>query len=281
MLFLPPAIYPSVVSGGRSFAPEDAGQQGARRRPGAILGIRNPIASIVKRAARMLSHPVIARRRGVRFLLDPRNWIDNRIYASAGYENRQVEAARAAIGARGIDLVIDIGANIGFYTVMLGVVSGVREVIAFEPVRRNYAQLWGNVFVNGLANKVEAHRLGLGAADGVVEIHIDPTSTGVSRVDLETTARSRTAFKERETVRIARFDDICALVGRNAFVKIDVEGAAAGVIAGMENFLKNNNALLQVELSDAEGRDVTALLLASGYAKVGQIDADALFAKGA
>lgn len=81
------------------------------------------------------------------------------------------------IAARNIDLVIDIGANIGLYTVLLGQRPQIKTVFAFEPVRRNYAQLLGNVFVNGLANKVDAYRLALGSESGCVTMHIDPNST--------------------------------------------------------------------------------------------------------
>ena len=241
--------------------------------------LKNPLTSLTKRIARQWPSAVLARRRGARFLLHPQNWIDNRIFAGAAFERAQISAARTAIAERKIDTLIDIGANIGFYTVLLGRMPQITRVIAFEPVRRNYAQLMGNVFVNGLSSKVDAHRLALGAARGTADIHIDPTSTGVSRIDLATTARRSDAFADRETIEIAVFDDVCQLQGRRAFVKIDVEGGAVGVLQGMTAFLAANDAIFQIELSHAERAGVTDILGRAGYKLSREIEGDTIFAR--
>lgn len=242
--------------------------------------MKNPLTSLTKRIARQWPSAVLARRRGARFLLHPQNWIDNRIFAGAPFERVQISAAKDAIGARRIDTIIDIGANIGFYTVLLGQMPQISRVIAFEPVRRNYAQLMGNVFVNGLSAKVEAYRLALGAARGTAEIHIDPTSTGVSRLDLATTARSAGTFSDHEIIEIAVFDEVCSLSERKAFVKIDVEGGAVGVLQGMTKFIAANDAVFQIELSHAERAGVTEILGRAGYKLSREIEGDAIFMRG-
>ena len=231
----------------------------------------------MKRLARQWPSAVLARRRGARFLLHPQNWIDNRTFTGAPFERAQIAAATAAIADRKIDTLIDIGANIGLYTVLLGQLPQIARVIAFEPVRRNYAQLMGNVFVNGLSSKVDAHRLALGSARGAAEIHIDPKSTGVSRLDLATAARRADAFADHETVEIAVFDNVCALQGRSVFVKIDVEGGAVGVLQGMAKFLAANDAVFQIELSNSERDGVGDILERAGYAMVRKIEDDAIF----
>lgn len=242
--------------------------------------VKNPLTSLSKRLTRLRRHPLVAPRRGGLFLLDPHNWIDNRLLAGAPFENAQIYNARAMIVEKKLDLFIDIGANIGFYSVLLGLMPQVKQVIAFEPVRRNHAQLMGNLYLNGLTAKAEAHRLGLAEKAGEVVIHIDPHSTGVSRVDLGTAARDTSVFRDRETIRLARFDDICPLKGVKAFVKIDVEGGAVGVLSGMTNFLRDNEAVLQVELSDAERGGVERLLTGAGFKKICVIEADAIFERG-
>ncbi len=238
-----------------------------------------PFTSLKKRLARHWPSAVLARRRGARFLLHPQNWIDNRLFVGAPFEGEQLAAAKEAIHARGIDLVVDIGANIGLYTVLLGQMPQIEKVICFEPVRRNFAQLMGNLFVNGLSGKVDAHRLALGAARGSAVIHIDPRSTGVSRLDLNTTERRSDAFAEHEKIEIAVFDDVCDIRGRKAFVKIDVEGGAAAVLAGMQRFLAGNFVVVQVELSDAERVGVTDLLRGQGYELRREIEGDAIFTR--
>lgn len=238
----------------------------------------NPLSSIRKRLARLRRFPTIARHRGATFILDPRNWIDNRLIADAPYEHRQLANAIALIERNQLDLVVDIGANFGLYSILLGRLPGIESVVAFEPVRRNHAQLMANVFANRLERKIEAHRLGLSDGAGQATIHIDPSSTGVSRLDLSTADRDISAFRETETVAIARLDDVVRLSGRRAFVKIDVEGQAAQVIAGMSDFLTANICVLQTEATTDAERAALATLCSGDYREVARIDNDVVIA---
>lgn len=239
----------------------------------------HPIRSFAKRLARHWPSAVLSRRRGARFILHPQNWLDNRLLVGAPFEGAQIAAAKAVIAERNIDLVIDVGANIGLYTVLLGAMPQVRSVICFEPVRRNFAQLMGNVFVNNLCEKVDAHRLALGAKNGAAVIHIDPRSTGVSRLELDTAARHQEAFSRQEWIETAVFDDLFRYAGRRAFVKIDVEGGAAAALHGMRNFLSSNDVVLQVELTNTERKDATAILDNAGYSISREIDGDVIFTR--
>ena len=139
-----------------------------------------------------------------------------------------------------------IGANFGLYAIVLGLEPSVREVIAFEPVKRNYNQLLANVFANRLDNKVTAHRLAL--SDKHISgqtIYMDPKSTNLARFDVATADRPADVFRESETIDVARFDDILPLGGRRAFVKIDVEGEAENCLIGMENFFAKNKGVVE------------------------------------
>jgi FkbM family methyltransferase len=240
--------------------------------------MRNPIHSLGKRLARLRRFPAIGRRGGARFVLDPQNWIDNRLLAGAPYEDAQLALARRLIAERKIDLVIDIGANFGLYTVLLGLEPGVAEVHAFEPVRRNYNQLIANVFGNRLDAKVSAHRFALGEAAGAAAIHIDPRSTGVSRLDLAGAARGASVFTQRETIEVRRLDDVLQAEGRSVYVKIDVEGKAIEVLRGMLVFLSRNRGALQVEISPAE-TGAGALLESRGWQAAAVVEGDGFFVK--
>lgn len=237
------------------------------------------INSLKKRRARVRQFPILVKRLGAVFLLDPDNWIDNRLAAGVPYEEAQLAMAVSLVEQRGLGVVIDIGANFGLYTVVLGRVGKVHSVIAFEPVSRNYAQLMGNVFANRLWTKVESHRLALGAKPELTVINVNPRSTGVSRLDLATAGRELAVFTERESVVIARFDDVVGLSQSRCFVKIDVEGGAREVLSGMSRFLSNNEAVLQIELSEHENVPVKMDLAAMGFHEIAAIDRDFYFAR--
>lgn len=254
------------------------GLTGTRARARGVVA--HLLNSVRKRVARLRRFPVLVRRRNAYFLLDPGNWIDNRLLAGAPYENGQLAMARSLIEQRRLETVIDIGANFGLYTILLAALPAVSRVIAFEPVARNYAQLQGNVFANRLWAKVEAHRLALGAEPATAVINIDPRSTGVSRLDVTTANRDPAVFTQREDITIARLDDVVGLAGARCFVKIDVEGKAHEVLAGMARFLAGNEVVLQIELSDqAERTQAKVLLDPLGYREIAAIDADIYFAR--
>jgi len=240
--------------------------------------MRNPINSIKKRLARLQSFPAVGSRGGALFLLDPQNWIDNRILAGVDYENKQLSKAKKLIAEYNVTIVVDIGANIGIYTIILGMESTVEMILAFEPVRRNYNQLLGNIFINRLDDKVRAHRVALGSAKGEAIIHIDPKSTNISRLEIGTADRDPSVFRQTETVVLERFDDIAPIVGRRVFVKIDVEGQAVEVIGGMKTFLERNKGVMQIEISRSESA-VTDLLAESSWVPIDAIGVDHYFAK--
>jgi len=241
--------------------------------------VRNPLQSLRKRLTRLRSFPVLGRHEGANFVLDPQNWTDNRILARVPYERAQFDHARQEIAERDLDLVIDIGANFGLYAIVLGLEPSVREVIAFEPVKRNYNQLLANVFANRLDGKVTAHRVALSDKNiSGQTIHIDPNSTNLARFDVSTADRPADVFRESETISVARFDDILPLDGRRAFVKIDVEGEAERCLAGMENFFAKNKGVVQIEVSDCEP-GVPAIMERYGWKLLRVIHLDHQFGK--
>lgn len=239
--------------------------------------MRNPLHSIGKRLTRLRRFPVLVRRRGAVFLLDPRNWIDNRLAAGAPYENAQLERARTLIAEHRLDTFLDVGANIGLYTVMLGRLPEIERVIAVEPVRRNFNQMLGNVFANALDAKVEALRVAAGDAPGTATIHIDPRSTGLARFDTVQAGRDASVFSQSESVTIVRLDDTLDLKGRRIFLKLDVEGHALPALAGMARLFAGNVVVAQVEAFGDEAAAVTARMEALGLAPIGAIDSDHYF----
>ena len=130
------------------------------------MNISRRVESILRRLTRRRSFPLVVRRFGATFILDPRNWIDCEIAMRHPYEEQQIDRARTVIQNENLNTFIDVGANLGLYTVLLGQISTVRRVVAFEPVRRNYAQLLANVFANKIEMKVETYRIALGDQSG-------------------------------------------------------------------------------------------------------------------
>ncbi len=177
-----------------------------------LRSIRYHRDSIIRRLTRRRPFPLLVQRRGAKFLLNPRNWIDAQLAAGFPYEDAQIEFARTLVAREQRTLVVDIGANIGVYTVLLGALPGVEKVLAFEPVRRNFNQLLANVFANQLDGKVDAHRIALGDASEEKIIHVDPNHTGISRFGLSAAEGDHHyEFSHEEVVSVRPFDEVAFL----------------------------------------------------------------------
>jgi FkbM family methyltransferase len=122
------------------------------------------------------------------------------------------------------DLLVDVGANVGTFSVLASAVRGA-DVVAFEPVPETYRHLVDNVRINGMAERIDARNAGVGAARGHLTFTADRDCTNRALAYGE-------AYSGRVTqVEVTTLDET---VGHREplALKIDVEGYEDRVIAG-------------------------------------------------
>ena len=129
---------------------------------------------------------------------------------------------------------LDIGANIGYFSCLLGKLAGpTGKVDSIEPEPQNRQLLESNLRINNLTN-VTVHSCAVGAADGTARMGIyKPANRGRhSLVDLE-------SCKEFIDVPVRRLDDLLKNSGAASWtlMKIDVEGFEPFVFAGAADTL--------------------------------------------
>lgn len=141
------------------------------------------------------------------------------------------------------EVLVDIGANVGMYTVWAAKTRGTR-VYAFEPEAQNYALLNRNIQLNGLGNQVKAYCVALSDEAGYSELHLSDLRVGGSCHSLG--ARVDFAHQPMHPVFsqgcvAARLDDLVAagVVPQPHYIKIDVDGFEPKVVAGARDVLKN------------------------------------------
>jgi len=128
------------------------------------------------------------------------------------------------------DLYIDVGANVGSYTLLACGVSGARGV-AFEPIPATFERMLANIQLNGLQEKVDCHNLGVGREEGVLLFTSDQNTTNHALAAGETSDGAA-------EVRVVNLDSI--LQGMDPFLlKIDVEGFETPVLEGGLKVLAN------------------------------------------
>ena len=150
------------------------------------------------------------------------------------------------------ELFIDVGANIGSYTVLAAKVCGAQAISA-EPDPDALAALARNVAVNGIEGRVRIEACALGAETGQVNF-----STGLksgNRVVAVTGPGVR-------QVPLRRLDDIVG-AGAPALIKMDVEGFEEQVMAGALNTLAQPS--LMAVLSEWGGEGLIDTLAGFGF----------------
>jgi FkbM family methyltransferase len=155
------------------------------------------------------------------------------------------------------DLFVDVGANIGSYSIWAGELGA--EVIAFEPADDTFALLAENVALNGYA--ITAIQAAAGASCGMARFTSGRDC--VNRLDLEGGVE-------------ARMVTIDSVIGDRTVdgIKIDVEGFEIEVLRGCERALSQHRLrLIQLEWNSASGQavggdrvPVAELLAKYGYA---------------
>jgi FkbM family methyltransferase len=133
-------------------------------------------------------------------------------------------------------VVIDIGANIGYYTIIASTLVGPHgKVIAYEPEDNNYSFLLKNIEYNKLDNVVPV-RSAVSDRNGKIELHIS-NDNGLTHAIV-----ANCDVKETVYVTTTTLDHSLKTMGVNKvdILKIDIEGAEIMAIKGMGETIRNN-----------------------------------------
>ena len=177
-----------------------------------------------------------------------------------GYWEMWVTAVMARFVRRGTT-VVDIGANVGYYTLLLAEAVGPEgKVIAFEPNPRIAEMLRMSVSLNGFSSTVSVRPEAVSAKCGpgltfAIPKH-EPKNASLVR-----TAADRDSYSAQfgENVRFIDVPEVSldSLALTNVgIVKIDAEGAEESVWEGMQEVIDNNpNICIVLEFNASRGYD--------------------------
>jgi FkbM family methyltransferase len=152
------------------------------------------------------------------------------------------------------DLFLDVGANIGSYTLLASGVCKART-ISFEPDPQSMAFLRRNIDLNGLHTHVVLQQAAVGAEVGEVEFTIGRGTN--NRV---------TTANEGGTQRVlTRTIDSIAAVTPPIMIKVDVEGYEAEVFRGAQVAL--GSPVLKAIITEGQKPADIAPLLSAGFSQ--------------
>jgi FkbM family methyltransferase len=131
--------------------------------------------------------------------------------------------------------VLDVGANLGLYTVFLSrLVGPTGQVVAFEPDPSLFALLQRNCALNGCTN-ITAHNLALGSHRDRVLLHRMILNSG----DNTLAGSAGRHFRQPMPIEVVAADELLLDLNPD-LIKIDVQGWEFEVLRGMERLLSTN-----------------------------------------
>lgn len=143
------------------------------------------------------------------------------------------------------DLFVDVGANVGSYTVLACAAAGARG-LAFEPVPGTFERLRENIRINHLDKRVIAVCKGVGAKREVVKVTKDRNTTNRVLMDDE-------LGYEAVDVDVVTLDTFLQAETPN-MIKIDVEGWETPVLEGARKMLEKQDLRAVVMELNGSGR---------------------------
>jgi FkbM family methyltransferase len=161
--------------------------------------------------------------------------------------------------------VIDIGAHIGYYTLLFAKCVGpTGRVISFEPLPVNFALLQKNVQLNGLK---QVQTIAQAVFSRNVELTITVPDKSPNSGDASVLSTQGTEHFRVPAITLDSFSSGLDL--RPEFLKMDVEGAEYDVIVGAKETIARSRPKILVELHHFDGNladhPVPGLLASWGY----------------
>lgn len=202
------------------------------------------------------------RRHGVRFRVKPSDL--SQWFMFADHNDDHVQAATGTISGDNPGVILDIGANIGHFSLLMAtkIRGGGRKILAFEPNPAVYAMLRQNISLNpSLHGIVETHNFGLGKDDATLNLSMPRRNSGAGTLLHDYDNEPHDTYE----VKIKRLDDVVR--EPVAFIKLDVEGFECQVLTGGSGLLNKYHPPVYFESGSQQPgqRDVFTLLASYGY----------------
>ncbi len=188
-------------------------------------------------------------------------WIDNEYGAFDGFR------------VRSGGVVLDIGANVGAYTIWQATKGGPNgRVVSVEAAPSTVAVLRGNIALNALEDRVSVVEAAAWSSGGTVEFDADPRRSSTNSI-AHGRPTADPAAERRQVAAVTLHDLVC----RDEFgstdidvCKIDVEGAELEILRGASRQDLRRIRRFVIEVDGQTEADVRTRMADVGFAFVGR-----------
>lgn len=170
------------------------------------------------------------------------------------------------------DVLFDIGANVGLYSLYAAKLNRGVKVYAFEPHKITFVKLMENIRTNDAMGVIHPIGIPLDSGSNVSTLNYASFESGSSMSQVGHAIHPEDgAFQPKleEIIYCVALDDLIekGAVPSPTHIKIDVDGNEIRILNGMAKLLASAQKprSIQVEANPGQKQDVTALLSKFGY----------------
>lgn len=188
----------------------------------------------------------------LKILVNLSEHIGSKIFWSGSYSQNELAILGSYLAKD--DVFIDIGANIGLFTLLAAKKLSEGQVYSFEPVSTVFENLFNNVSANGFTHRCSLFKFGLSDSKSVMKIYLPNQldDHGTFNEGMATLFGEKEGWGTEETVSLITLDSFVQQqeLKRIDFVKIDIEGAELMALRGARQTLKTFRPKLLLEVNE-------------------------------
>ena len=197
-------------------------------------------------------------------------WIQQQIFFFGVYDENGIRFIKKQLKPG--DVFIDIGANIGTYSLSASAYLNRSEggiVYSFEPVKHVYEKFKKNIELNHVENIVP-NKVALFEENTTLELFVSSNEN----LGMSSMFHHDTESGEIERVKAIKLDDFIASnqIRKVKLIKIDIEGAELFALKGMANTIRQFKPTVLIEISEsvlgensASGKEIFKMMENHGY----------------
>lgn len=222
---------------------------------------------------------VVNTKHGIFFIINPNETIQKHLLNFGEFEYHLVSFASSLIRNKP-GLILDVGANIGTFSIPLAIKFPNCQFTAFEPQRMVFHHCVSNIFLNQLSN-ITASRAAVSDLDlkqiRVPYFDIFENYTGsvsldenviLKRTKIEGVAEPGNYAKNYDSVDVVKLDSVVS--SKVSLMKIDVEGMELSVLKSAKRILQDDSPVILFETWDLpdfvnENKEIYEYLSSIGY----------------
>ena len=169
----------------------------------------------------------------IKYLLGSSDWISKKLFIDKSFDYRILTKAIKLLGKKNSKLtLINIGAHIGSTAIPAIKKNNFKNLIAFEPTKRNFRLLKANIFLNEIDDRVQAYNLAISNKKANLHLGTTKGNTGGNRI-------LRNKQKNTEIVKSDILDNYTYNLNKNnSLIFIDAEGHEPNIFLGAKKTIK-------------------------------------------